>query len=174
MGDREREGLQSLIGLLQIARPLLVGDVPLECLAALAIAPGIEPVLSVAAFTVLGRLGPVLGGPGPAALDVGPDVDPLLGLMGVAALGIGLDVDPLLGIPGVTALDIGLDVDPLLGLTGVAPLDIDPVLGLAGVAPLAVDGSLSLILVVFEGFTDHAIAALAGRRLICGGLLALC
>ena len=47
------------------------------------------------------------------------------------------------------------------------------VLDLAGVAPLAVDGSLSLILVVLEGFTDHAVAALAGRRLICGGLLVL-
>ena len=97
MGDREREGLQSLVGLLQIPGPLLVGDVPLEGLAALAIAPGIEPVLSVAAFTVLGRLGPVLGGPGPAALDIGPDVDPLLGVVGVTALGVGLDVDPLLG-----------------------------------------------------------------------------
>ena len=164
MGDREREGLQSLVGLLQIPGPLLVGDVPLEGLAALVLAPGIEPVQGVAAFTVLGRLGPVLRGPGPAALDIGPDVDPLLGVVGVAALGVGLDVDPLLGVAGVTALDIGLDVDPLLGLTRVAALDIDPVLGLAGVAPLAVDGSLSLILVVLEGFTDHAIAALAGRR----------
>ena len=76
VGDREREGLQSLIGLLQIPRALLGGDVPLECLAALAFAPGIEPVQGVAAFSVLGRLGLVLGGPGPAALDVGLDVDP--------------------------------------------------------------------------------------------------
>ena len=173
MGDREREGLQSLVGLLQIPRPLLVGDVPLERLAALALAPGVEPVQGVAAFSVLGRLGLVLGGPGPAALDVGLDVDPRLGFVGVAALGVGLDVDPRLGFVGVAALGVGLDVDPRLGLPRVTALDIDPVLGVAGVAPLAVDGSLSLILVVLESFTDHAVAAPAGRRFICGGLLVL-
>ncbi len=64
---------------------------------------------------------------------------------------------------GVAALDVGLDVDPLLGLTRVTALGIGLILDLAGVAPLAVDGSLSLILVVLEGFTDHAIAALADR-----------
>jgi hypothetical protein len=171
VGDREREGLQSLISLLQISRPLLVADGPLECLAALAMAPGIELVQSITAFIVLGRFGLVLGYPGPAALDVGPDVDPLLGLMGVAALGIGPDVDPLLGLTRVAALGIGPDIDPLLGLTRVAALGIGPVLDLAGVVPLAVDGSLSLILVMLEGFTDHAIAAMAGNRLIFGALL---
>ena len=93
--------------------------------------------------------------------------------MGVAALGVGLDVDPRLGFLRVAALDIGLGVDPLLGLTRVAALGIGLVLDLAGVAPLAVDGSLSLILIVLEGFTDHAVAALAGSRLIFGDLLVL-
>ena len=101
--------------------------------AALAVAPRVEQVLSVAAFAVLCRLGLVLGVAGVAALGAGLHVDPLLGIPGVLALGVGLHVGPLLGVPGAAALGIGLL------LKGVAAFAIDRHLGLILSGPLPGD-----------------------------------
>src|ERR1039457_2734913 len=66
----------------------MVGHVLLKCFAALAVAPCVEQVLSVAAFAVLGSLGLVLRVAGVAALGVGLDAGPVLCVAGVAAFAV--------------------------------------------------------------------------------------
>jgi len=102
VGDRVGEGLQVLVGLLQLVGVLVVGDALLECVAALFVAAGVEGVLGVLALAVLSRLGLVLGVAGILPLGVGLDVDLVLGVARIAALGIG----PVLGMAGVTALAV--------------------------------------------------------------------
>jgi hypothetical protein len=150
VGDRIGEGLQVLVGLLQLVGPLLVGDILLQCVAALVVAAGVEGLLGVPTFAVLGRLDLVLGLAGAAALGISLHVDLVLDLTGVTALGISLHVDLVLDLTGVTALGISLHVDLVLDLAGVTALGIslhvDLVLDLAGVTALGISLHVDLVL----------------------------